>query len=204
MNYNALVNHAIHSETIIDRSLLADNGLVGGYFESMHSNLFSGQQWANLFQNNELVYCDLVCEFFATFEFRATTCRNSPRLDGIKFRLCGEHRSLSLVELRWRVGLYFEAQAGEVGTEIALQNALKVKEEHEEEEVAKEDVGGSEETYRGMSRGDWQARQGDHLDPHMQIDTFPVCEADYPPFGYTGPMPLGYHYRYNTAPDGPS
>nr|GEZ98096.1 zinc finger, CCHC-type [Tanacetum cinerariifolium] len=40
----------------------------------------------------------------------------------------------------------------------------------------------------------------DHLDPHMQIDPFPGREADYPPIGYTRPMPPGYDYRYNTAP----
>ncbi|GJR80062.1 hypothetical protein Tco_0150847 [Tanacetum coccineum] len=35
----------------------------------------------------------------------------------------------------------------------------------------------------------------DNLDPHLQIDPFPGRKADYPPFGYHGPMPPGYAYR---------
>ncbi|GJU21331.1 hypothetical protein Tco_1154673 [Tanacetum coccineum] len=89
-------------------------------FEGLVMNFILDQekkrpQLANLFRINEPVYRELVLEFFTTFEFRATTCRNSPRRTGIEFRLGGEHRSLSLVEFGWRVGLYFEAQAGELG-----------------------------------------------------------------------------------------
>ncbi|GJV57870.1 zinc finger, CCHC-type containing protein [Tanacetum coccineum] len=32
----------------------------------------------------------------------------------------------------------------------------------------------------------------DNLDPHLQIDLFPGRKADYPPFGYHGPMPPGF------------
>ncbi|GKF26727.1 hypothetical protein Tco_0082621, partial [Tanacetum coccineum] len=78
----------------------------------------------------------------------------------------------------------------------------------EEEEAVKEDVGGSVETYQGMSRGDWQDHAiSDHARSsrsHMQIDLFPGREADYPPIGYTGHMPPGYDYCYDTAPDGSS
>nr|GFB38745.1 hypothetical protein [Tanacetum cinerariifolium] len=48
----------------------------------------------------------------------ASTCKNNPRL---------EQRSLSLVEFGWRVGLYSKAHGGEVGMEIALKNALTVR-----------------------------------------------------------------------------
>ncbi|GJZ24528.1 hypothetical protein Tco_0561987 [Tanacetum coccineum] len=44
----------------------------------------------------------------------------------------------------------------------------------------------------------------DNLDPHLQIDPFPGLEADYPPYGYIGPVPSGYDYRYGNAPDGSS
>nr|GEZ49506.1 zinc finger, CCHC-type [Tanacetum cinerariifolium] len=43
----------------------------------------------------------------------------------------------------------------------------------------------------------------DNLDPHLQIDPFQRREADYIPYGYTGPMPDGYEYRFHTTPDGP-
>ncbi|GKF88754.1 hypothetical protein Tco_0262717, partial [Tanacetum coccineum] len=44
----------------------------------------------------------------------------------------------------------------------------------------------------------------DHLETHLQIDPFPGRETNYPPIGYTKPMPPSYDYRYDTAPDGPS
>ncbi|GJY10126.1 hypothetical protein Tco_0378311 [Tanacetum coccineum] len=92
MNYNSLVNHPIHSRIVIDWSLHVDNGLDRGFFESIHSDPFFKPHRVNLFRINKLVYHELVREFFATFEFRATTCRNSPRLAGIQFRLGGEQR----------------------------------------------------------------------------------------------------------------
>ena len=42
----------------------------------------------------------------------------------------------------------------------------------------------------------------DNLSPHLQIDPFPGRESDYPPYGYTGPMPPGYEYRPGPPPGG--
>ncbi|GKF70502.1 hypothetical protein Tco_0203559, partial [Tanacetum coccineum] len=42
----------------------------------------------------------------------------------------------------------------------------------------------------------------DNLEPHLQIDPFLGREIYYPPYGYTGPMPPGYDYRYGPAPGG--
>ncbi|GKE13919.1 hypothetical protein Tco_1421496 [Tanacetum coccineum] len=78
-----------------------------------------------------------------------------------------------------------------------------VEEDNEAEEDAggealNEGAGGFAEMYRNMSQGDWKVRQArwmdlqdeHNLDPHLQIDPFPGREADYPPFGYHGYMPL--------------
>ena len=40
----------------------------------------------------------------------------------------------------------------------------------------------------------------DHLEPPIQINTFPGREQDYPPFGYYGHFPPGYDYRYGAPP----
>ncbi|GJW16557.1 hypothetical protein Tco_0023993 [Tanacetum coccineum] len=41
----------------------------------------------------------------------------------------------------------------------------------------------------------------DNLDPHLQINPFLGCEADYPPIAYQGYMPLGYEYRPGPSQD---
>ncbi|GKA51659.1 hypothetical protein Tco_0744855 [Tanacetum coccineum] len=327
MNYNALVLRSIHSRAVIDWSFLAENGLERGFFESIHSDPFSGPHWSNLFLINELVYRELVQELFSTFELEVVAFRNNPEHARIHFRLGGEQRMLSLVELGWRVGLYSEAQGGEHGTVTSLYNAVTVKaeqlimeffptirdgvfsvrhiiakrirdprirlahrcikttisdrkdstqritvidlfniyciygegvvcnisywiftkemlgalsvepraqvlgkkslitmeivmelaggkchwpatqpthpleEDDEDGEAVEGETRGSSDAYRGMSRGDWQnLSTRDNLEPHLQIHPFPGRETDYPPFGYTGPMPLGYDYRYDTDP----
>ncbi|GJX96588.1 hypothetical protein Tco_0352386 [Tanacetum coccineum] len=54
---------------------------------------------------------------------------NKPQHAGIQFRLGGEQRMLSLVELGWRVGLYSKAQRGEHGAVTSLYNSVIVKAE---------------------------------------------------------------------------
>ncbi|GKB31300.1 hypothetical protein Tco_0870701 [Tanacetum coccineum] len=79
----------------------------------------------------------------------------------------------------------------------------EVREDDEVNEEVEEGAGGSFDVYRNMSRGDWHyLSTRDNLDPHLQIDLFPESEVDYPPYGYTGPMPPGYDYRYGPAPGG--
>ncbi|GJT23238.1 hypothetical protein Tco_0893175 [Tanacetum coccineum] len=97
-----------------------------------------------------------------------------------------------------------------------MVDALSVREDDEAEKAAKEGVSGSSDLYMKMSRGDWQVRQSnwmfdhtvrhfhylstrDNLDPHLQINPFPGRKADCPPYGYTGPIPPGYDYRYSPA-----
>ncbi|GJX08187.1 hypothetical protein Tco_0196119 [Tanacetum coccineum] len=58
---------------------------------SIHSDTII--YWSFLAEN------ELVREFFATFELEVVTCRNNPQHAGIHFRLGGEQRTLSLVEL---------------------------------------------------------------------------------------------------------
>nr|GEW35123.1 hypothetical protein [Tanacetum cinerariifolium] len=77
----------------------------------------------------------------------------------------------------------------------------------EVEEAAEEGVGGSFDVYRNMSRGYWQVHQGQWMDvgeSHLQIDPFLGRESDYHPYGYTGPMPFIYDYRYSLALGGSS
>ncbi|GJY89135.1 hypothetical protein Tco_0503763 [Tanacetum coccineum] len=80
-------------------------------------------------------------------------------------------------------------------------------------EAANEGAGGFAEMYRNMSQGDWKAQANwmydhivcefqylstrDNLDPYLQIDPFPSREADYPPFGYHGYMPLWKFFKEN-------
>ncbi|GKF29348.1 hypothetical protein Tco_0095690, partial [Tanacetum coccineum] len=104
--------------------------LERGFFESIDSDLFSGPQWEDLFWVNEPVYRELVREFFAIFSYGDSTCINNPRAARIQFRLGGGQRSFSLVEFRWRVGLYSKTEGDEIGTELALRNAMMVRDEH--------------------------------------------------------------------------
>ncbi|GKB01480.1 retrotransposon ORF1 [Tanacetum coccineum] len=82
---------------------------------------------ANLFRVNEPIYRELVREFFTSFEFKASACRYDPEHLGVKFRLGGEQREMSLLELGWRVGLYSERKSRENATLSGLSRAETVK-----------------------------------------------------------------------------
>ncbi|GKB59921.1 hypothetical protein Tco_0916107 [Tanacetum coccineum] len=84
---------------IIDWDFLAARGLARELFDSVNTDAFTGPQWENLFQISELVYHELVWEFFASFEFDFTSCRYDPAHVGVSFRLGGETRTMSLLEL---------------------------------------------------------------------------------------------------------
>ena len=77
----------------------------------------------NLFRINENVYRELVREFFASFEFDASPCRYDPEHSGVRFRLGGEQREISILELGWRVGLYTERKSKENETISGLGRA---------------------------------------------------------------------------------
>ncbi|GJR38715.1 hypothetical protein Tco_1214399 [Tanacetum coccineum] len=75
LHFNSLSRRPIYSGSVIDWSFLANHGLDRSFFESINTDNFSGPQRVNLFQINELVYRELVREFFASIEFDVTSCR---------------------------------------------------------------------------------------------------------------------------------
>ncbi|GKA34367.1 retrotransposon ORF1 [Tanacetum coccineum] len=77
-----------------------------------------------------LVYRELVREFFALFEFDASPCRYDPNHLGVRFRLGGEQKEISLLELGWRIGLYFERKSKESATLSRLRKGVTVKANH--------------------------------------------------------------------------
>ncbi|GJZ66148.1 hypothetical protein Tco_0622844 [Tanacetum coccineum] len=73
---------------------------------------------------NEPIFCELVREFFASFEFDSSPCRYDLLHKGVTFRLRGVEREMSLLELGWRVGLYSERESRDVATLSKLRGAL--------------------------------------------------------------------------------
>ncbi|GKB51444.1 hypothetical protein Tco_0902197 [Tanacetum coccineum] len=194
MNYDTLSRRPIHSGDVIDWEFLARQNLDQAFFDSISTDPFSGPQWGNLFRVNEPIYRELAREFFASFEFEASACRYDPKHNGVRFRLGGEPREVSLLELGRRVRLYTERRSRDNATLNGLSRAETVKanhllmefwptirdsgfnpttraveeeEEAEEEaegEVANEGAGGSAKMYWNMSQGNWQARQAQWMD----------------------------------------
>ncbi|GJV04084.1 hypothetical protein Tco_1337653 [Tanacetum coccineum] len=126
MNYNNLVGRSIHLGDVVDWEFLSNKGLAQSFFDSVTTDTFSGPQWVNLFQINEPIFCELVREFFASFEFDATPCRYEPLHKGVTFRLGGVEREMSLLELGWRVGLYSERESRNPATLSGLRGAEMV------------------------------------------------------------------------------
>nr|GEV04986.1 zinc finger, CCHC-type [Tanacetum cinerariifolium] len=85
------------------KEFLATHGLVREFFDSINTDPFTGPQWANLFQIHEPVYHELVREFFASFEFKSTSCRYNSAHVGVSFRIGGETRNMSLLD--WNGGM---------------------------------------------------------------------------------------------------
>ncbi|GKC23299.1 hypothetical protein Tco_1025449 [Tanacetum coccineum] len=290
--YNTISRHSIHPVSVTDSDFLTNHGLARNFFDNINTDAYTGPQWANLFQMNKPVFCELVWEFFAFFEFSFVDCRYDLEAKGVTYRLSrGEtvnaecvltqfwptigddefvvggmaikkvrdprvrlaHRSIAttisgrkestqritLLDLFFLYCIYGEGVTSNIHHWLALYlervkdtdlivgemccwpATRQVKEDEEVEEAANEEAGDSTEVYQNMSRGDWQEEQAnwmydhtvrhlqylsirDNLDPHLQIDPFPVREADYPPYGYTGHMPPGYVYRFGPASPGGS
>lgn len=66
---------------------------------------YTSYAWRNLFQIREHSYKELMLEFFSTVTFDPTEEDMFVRT-GLSFRLGGEPRQCSVVELGWRLGLY--------------------------------------------------------------------------------------------------
>ncbi|GJW15662.1 hypothetical protein Tco_0019795 [Tanacetum coccineum] len=116
MNYNTLAGRFIYSGDAVDWEFLSNKGLAQSFFDSINTDPFSGPQWANLFQIYESIFRELAYEFFASFKFDATLCRYDPIHKGIKHRSGGVEKEMSLLEFRWRVGLYSERESREAAT----------------------------------------------------------------------------------------
>ncbi|GJX66044.1 hypothetical protein Tco_0300387 [Tanacetum coccineum] len=95
MHNDTLAMHPIYSENVLDWEFLANHGLNTSFFKSIHSDPFSVLQSVNPSPNQR------------TYE---------PEHKGVKFRLGGEERKISLLELGWRLGLYSENQYKEDST----------------------------------------------------------------------------------------
>ncbi|GKA91159.1 hypothetical protein Tco_0813029 [Tanacetum coccineum] len=113
---------------VIDWEFLARQNLDQAFFNSISTDLFFGPQWGNIFRVNEPVYWELVHEFFASIEFDASPCRYNPNHLGVRFRLGGEQKEISLLELGWRIGLYFEGKSRENETLSRLRGYNTVNE----------------------------------------------------------------------------
>ncbi|GJZ18278.1 hypothetical protein Tco_0554401 [Tanacetum coccineum] len=102
MHHDNLIGRSIHSGDVVDWEFLSNKGLAQSFFDSINTDPFSRPQWVNLFQINEPVFCELVCEFFASFEFDSSPYRYDPLHKGVTFRLGGVEKEMSLLELGWR------------------------------------------------------------------------------------------------------
>nr|GEV94210.1 zinc finger, CCHC-type [Tanacetum cinerariifolium] len=126
--------------------------------------------------------------------------RHSSRNSGVKTRTIEEYRTLKNLHSN--------------DSKPATQGAMNDDDDDDEEEEEDEHW---EHMKNWITQHDQQANwiydhticqfqhlsARDNLDPHLQIDPFQRREADYIPYGYTGPMPDGYEYRFHTTPDGP-
>ncbi|GJX90374.1 hypothetical protein Tco_0343700 [Tanacetum coccineum] len=117
---------SIHPGDIVDWEFMSHKGLAQSFFDSINTDTFSGPQWANLFQINEPIFCELTYKFIASFEFDATPCRYEPLHKGVTFRLGGVERENSLLELGWRIGSYSERESRDVAILSGLRNAETV------------------------------------------------------------------------------
>ncbi|GJS92002.1 hypothetical protein Tco_0774638 [Tanacetum coccineum] len=179
-------------ETVINWSLFVDNGLERGFFESIHIDPFFGPQWANLFRINEPVYYELdsVTRWRHILYSNNSRSRQMWRRRRLR-KMLGVYRDIPVHESRGLAGSS-RGMDGPLGRWGQLVTWMT---KHDQ-------------------RSDWMydhivcqmqyLSTRDHLEPHLQIDPFSGREIDYPPFGYTEPLPHGYDYCNDTSPDGSS
>ena len=73
--YAELVNHHIDAGAVIDWEFLRSQGLEAAFLGRIQTDGFTGPQWERLFRMREIVYSELVREFFATFHFDQAEAR---------------------------------------------------------------------------------------------------------------------------------
>ena len=78
----------------LTKSLVSDEEIV-----------FISLAWENIFNLKEILYKELICEFYATVRFDQE-CTDYLQENTFKFRLGGEERSCSIMELSWRCGMF--------------------------------------------------------------------------------------------------
>ncbi|GJU85516.1 hypothetical protein Tco_1293062 [Tanacetum coccineum] len=283
MNYNALVLHSTHPRTVIDWSILTDNGgeqrtlsLVElGWRVGLYSKAQGGEHGTvtSLYNSVTVKAERLIMEFWLTigdgvFVVEHTVAKRirDPRIrlahHCIATTISGckdSTQRIMVMDLFYLYCIYGEgvvcnipywemlgvlsvephAQFLEKKSLIAMEIVMELagggchwpatrptqplEEDDKDEEAAEGTWMGQQDTRWGQletwmtmqdQRFEWMYAHTicqmqylstrDHLETHLQIDPFPGRETNYPPFGYTGPMPPGYDYLYNTAPDGPS
>jgi hypothetical protein len=85
--YAELCNHHIDAGAVVDWEFLRSQGLEAAFLERIHTDGFAGPQWERLFRIREMVYSELVREFFATFHFDQAEARTDMGGTTIYFRL---------------------------------------------------------------------------------------------------------------------
>ncbi|GJU60982.1 hypothetical protein Tco_1238748 [Tanacetum coccineum] len=146
---------------------------------------------------------------------------NDPKHSGVRFRLGSEQKEHFLLELGWIVSLYTKRKSRENVTLNGLSRAETVKANALSIEplphvfkkksliamrvimelhnracfwLATQEVEEDDKAAEGK-REEWANWMYDHT--VLQFDPFPRREADYPPYGYHGYVPLGYEYQAN-------
>lgn len=122
-----LLNQTIDQGVVLDCAFMQENNFFDRFLESFQTDNFTVPQWERLFHLREPVYRELVYEFYATYTMGVGMCRNDVSANGIEFRLGGEKRKCSVVELGWRVGLYGHAESEENVFWHRLSNGMTTK-----------------------------------------------------------------------------
>ena len=72
---------------MVDWNFLRNEGLEQTFLQSFQTDEFTGPQQENLFRIQELVYDELVHEFFSTFRFDTVEAKNDVARTTIYFKL---------------------------------------------------------------------------------------------------------------------
>ncbi|GJY54962.1 hypothetical protein Tco_0446626 [Tanacetum coccineum] len=161
---------------LCDWEFLSNKGLAQPLFDFANTDTFSGPQWVNLFQINKPIFRKLVREFFASFEFDASPCRESrdvATLSGLRGAEIVNSTHLthlfwpSIGDDRFNVEKLKAKCIRNPRIKLAHREVMEEGEGDDEEgdkEGGNKGVGGSTDIYRNMSQGDWQVRQARWID----------------------------------------
>ncbi|GKB37556.1 hypothetical protein Tco_0882498 [Tanacetum coccineum] len=127
-NLARLLPKQIYSPYVVDWGLLNNMGCaeeikdmleikvceIGGQHE-----IFTSEAWRRLFDINERIYTELCHEFYSTYTFDEVCADDELRTKKvIKFRLCGNGHTLTLLEFTRRLGLYHADEVNDEGFEF--------------------------------------------------------------------------------------